>query len=322
MSAIVRPFGDHTSVILQNNSGAAVEIIDIGAAIKSIIVPDRDGVQGDVVLGYDTPEEYLADTERMGATVGRYANRIHNAAFTLDGVEYRLTANEGRNILHGGSGYEHRIFTVESLEDNAVTLCLCDRDGDNGFPGELHISVRYELSEDNKLIIDYTAHSSRDTVLSLTNHAYFNLAGHGSALDHELRINADSYLPVDDEKIPTGEIRPVDGSDFDFRIRRRIDSGWYDHCFVLNSKECAELFDEKSGRKLVITTDMPGVQLYVGGGMKTRTGKYGMIYTKNSAVCLETQQYPDAPNKPRFPSAVLRAGETFHSRTVYAFSQE
>ena len=322
MSVNKEAFGDHTLYRITNASGAQVSILSLGATVQSIIVPDRDGNMGDVVVGYDTDREYLKDTEFVGATIGRFANRIGGASFALNGQVYKLTANEGRNTLHGGEGFEHREFELLALEENAVVLGLTDPAGNAGFPGELKLGVRFEFTDTNSLVICYMAMSSEDTVINFTNHSYFNLACSGSALGHELRLSASRYLPVDEELIPTGELRSVKDTEFDFTERRPIEKGTYDHCYVLDSSRCAELYEPVSGRKMYVLTDLPGIQLYVGGAMRTRTGKNGVESFKNSAVCLETQFLPDSPNKPRFPSCVLNAGKVFKSCTVYSFSVE
>ena len=322
MSINRKDFGAYSLYTIENAGGAKLSVTDCGATVQSIMMPDRNGVLGDVVVGFDTAEEYLSDTEFTGATVGRYANRIGNASFTLNGREYRITVNEGKNTLHGGGGFHHRRFELVSEGDDSVTFRLSDPDGADGFPGNIELFVRFKLTDDNCVIIDYTAQSDKDTVVNFTNHSYFNLAGQGSVLDHELAVNADSYLEIDDGLIPTGRLVPVDGTAFDFRKRRVIENGYYDHCYVLNDGRCAELYDRESGRKMTVTTDLPAAQIYAGGSMRTRTGKNGVENFKNSAVCIETQFYPDAPNKPQFPSTVLKAGELFTSRTVYAFSVE
>lgn len=319
MSVEKLSFGEYTLFKIKNESGASVCVTDLGACVQSIIVPDRNGTLGDVVLGYDTPQEYLDNDGYFGASVGRYANRIAGASFTLKGLTYKLTANEGENTLHGGVGFSKRRFGVTGVGESSVCFEITDTDLNDGFPGNVTASVEYELTDDDRLIISYTAESDKDTVLNLTNHSYFNLAGRGDILSHELKINADKYLPVDDELIPTGEIRPVDGTDFDFRKLRRIDKGFYDHCFVLNGGFCAELYDPGSGRKMLVSTEMPAVQFYAGGATGHRNGKNGSVYGKNSALCLETQFYPDSPNHPDFPSTVLKAGETYSSTTVYEF---
>lgn len=322
MSVEKSGFGAYTLYTIKNAAGASVSVTDLGAAVQSIIVPDRNGVLDDVVLGYDTPQEYLDNDGYFGAAVGRYANRIAGAQFTLNGNVYKLTANEGANTLHGGVGFSKRRFDLTAVTENSVRFELTDPDGGDGFPGNITVSVEYEFTDDNRLVISYTARSDKDTVLNLTNHSYFNLAGRGDILSHELMINADSYLPVDGELIPTGEVRPVDGTPFDFRTRREIKNGYYDHCFVLNGEKCAELYESECGRIMRVTTDMPAVQFYAGGATGTRHGKNGAVYGKNSALCLETQFYPDAPNRPDFPSTVLKANETYSHRTVYEFATD
>ena len=322
MSVEKLSFGEYTLFKIKNEWGTGVCVTDLGASVQSIIVPDRNGTLGDVVLGYDTPQEYLDNDGYFGASVGRYANRIANAEFTLNGAVYKLTANEGKNTLHGGVGFSKRRFGVTGVGESSVCFEITDTDLNDGFPGNVTASVEYKLTDDNRLIISYTAESDKDTVLNLTNHSYFNLAGRGDILGHELKINADKYLPVDEELIPTGEIRPVDGTDFDFRTRRTIGKGFYDHCFVLNGADCAELYDRQSGRKMIVTTDMPAVQFYAGGATGVRKGKNGEVYGKNSALCLETQFYPDSPNRPDFPSCVLMAERRYSSQTVYEFTTE
>ncbi len=322
MSVMKSGFGAYTLYTIKNAAGASVSVTDLGAAVQSIVVPDRNGVLGDVVLGYDTPQEYLDNDGYFGAAVGRYANRIAGAGFDLNGTHYSITANEGKNTLHGGVGFSKRRFDVAAVSDNSVRFELFDHDGGDGFPGNVTVSVEYEFTEDNKLVISYTARSDKDTVLNLTNHSYFNLAGRGDILSHELMINADAYLPVDGELIPTGEVKAVDGTEFDFRSRRRIDNGYYDHCFILNGEKCAELYEPECGRIMRVTTDMPAVQFYAGGATGTRSGKNGAVYGKNSALCLETQFYPDAPNRPGFQTTVLKANETYSHRTVYEFATD
>lgn len=314
----VKPFGEYKIYTIKNKNGMSVSICDLGATVQSITVPDRNGAFCDVVLGYDTPKEYLENDGYVGAFVGRYANRISGAAFTLNGREYRLVANDGENTLHGGNGLSLRRFEGRCADD-AVCFEIEDADGESGFPAKLRIAVTYTLTDDNELRIDYEAQSDADTVINLTNHAYFNLKGSGDILSHELMINAKHYLPVDEQLIPTGEKKDVSGTDFDFRSLRPIKNGYYDHCFCLDGEPCAVLFDPESGRRITVTTDMPAVQLYCAGMLGERRGKGGVTYGRNSALCLETQRYPDAPNRPDFPSSLLKKDETFKSRTVYKF---
>lgn len=312
-------FGEYNLYTMENSHGARLDVTDLGATVRSILVPDRSGVMGDVVLGYDTAEEYLNNDGYFGAAVGRYANRIAGAGFALDGKTYRLTANEGRNTLHGGKGFSKRRFDTLSAKDCRVIFETRDPDGGDGFPGNIVVRICYELTENNEVIIRYEASSDKDTVISLTNHCYFNLRGAGDILSHELFINAVGYLPVDGELIPSGGIAPVEGTDFDFRESREIKHGFYDHCFVLDGAPCAMLSDETSGRVMRVSTDMPAVQFYAGGAIGDRSGKNGVRYGKNSGLCLETQFFPDSPNRPDFPSCVLKAGEVFTSQTVYTF---
>lgn len=316
-----KSFGEgYTLFTIENKNGMKVSISDLGATVQSIMVKNKNGGFTDVVLGYDTPDEYLNNDGFMGAFVGRYANRIGGAHFELNGIEYKLTANDGENTLHGGFGFDRRKLKA-SQEENAVTFYIHDPDGENGFPGNVDASVRYELCEDDTLNIEYSAVSDKDTVLCLTNHSYFNLRGEGDILSQKLRIAAESYLPVDAKLIPTGEIRPVAGTDFDFRSMREVGSTMYDHSFVLDgSGACAQMYDEESGIRMLVTTDMPAVQLYCSGSLTKRKGKGGDSYSPGSALCLETQFYPDSPNKPQFPSATLKAGESFKSLTSLKFN--
>ncbi len=315
-----RAFGENYSLYtLENSNGMRVSITDLGATVQSVMVKNRNGELIDVVLGYDTPEEYLGNDGFVGAFVGRYANRIGGACFELNGARYKLTVNDGENTLHGGKGYDCRKLEAEA-DERGITFSIHDPDGENGFPGNVDASVRYELGEDNSLSIAYFAVSDKDTVLNLTNHSYFNLRGEGDILSQQLRIAADGYLPVDAGLIPTGEIRSVEGTEFDFREMRKVGSLMYDHSFVLDgSGFCAEMYDEQSGIDMCVYTDMPAVQLYCSGSLTKRKGKNGAEYDKGSALCLETQFYPDSPNKPDFPTVVLKAGERFTSRTLLRF---
>ena len=313
----VKNFGEYKLFVIENG-GCTAAVSDLGATVQSLLVPDRDGETGDVVLGYDTPEEYLSSDGFLGAFVGRYANRIAGAHFTLGGRDYALTANDGRNTLHGGGYLSFCRFGAEVLGDGVV-FTLRDPDGSCGFPGNAEITVRYTLTDDARLCIDYSAVSDADTVFNLTNHSYFNLRCGGDILSQELMINADRYLPTDAELIPTGEMRHVAGTEFDFRTLRPVKYGGIDNCYVLNGDLCAVVYDPVSGRRMTVTTDMPGVQLYCAGMLGERKGKHGAAMGLNSGLCLETQLFPDSPNRSEFPSCIFRAGEVFKSRTVYAF---
>jgi aldose 1-epimerase len=301
-------------------------------------VPDRNGVADDVVLGYATLEEYIEDKTFAGATIGRFGNRLAQGRFSIDGVAYQVPLNDGPNALHGGpEGFDRRVWCATSIE-NGVAMTLVSPDGDQGFPGELTVTVRFTL-DDDELFIEYTATTDKPTILNLTNHSYFNLAGEssGTILDHEIHLPAEAYTPVNATLIPTGELAPVEGTPFDFRTSTRIGTrieepdvqlqraGGYDHnwCYGESGTEkiVAVLTEPKSGRVMVVETTEPGIQFYSGnfidGTMKNRTGG---IYMRRAGLCLETQHYPDSPNQPEFPSTVLRPGEEFRSSTVYSFS--
>ena len=307
---------------IRNKNGLVLSLINYGAAMTGLSVPDRNGNLGDVLLGYDDLDGFIADDGFLGACVGRYANRIGGAAFELDGREYHTTANDGHNTLHGGRGWSKRIFEGHPGTDS-VEFCLTDREGADGFPGNLTVRVKYTLSDDNSVEIDYFAVSDSDTVLNLTNHGYYNLACGGDVLGHELCVAADYYTPVDSELIPTGEVLPVDGTDFDFRTMRRIGQGFYDHNFVLNGKTPAcRVYEPTSGRVMEVETDMPGVQVYCSGMLTERLGKRGARYGRYSGLCLETQFYPNSPNVPQFPSPVLRAWEEYRRHTTLKFGAE
>lgn len=307
---------------LENDRGMKVSLVETGGAIQSILVPDREGRLGDVVLGCDTEDGYPAPG-CLGAMVGRFANRIAGAAFPLNGKIYSVTRNEGENCLHGGKGYHMRRWDAE-YADGGVLLSLFSPDGEEGFPGNLRVSVEVRLSQDNALSLHYRAETDTDTVLNLTNHSYFNLAGVGTILDQELMLASDAYLEVDRHLIPTGALVAVEGTDLDFRKRRPISSGKYDHCFLLHSGSGvkAEAWDPASGRGLRMYTDQPAVQLYCGMGLRGVKGKGGAVYPAFGGFCLETQHYPDSPNHPEFPSTVLKAGEKWESVTTYVFFAE
>lgn len=330
-----------------DNGKMSVRFIDLGGTIVSINVPDKNGVLADIVCGYDDPDSYLTCSGYPGAIIGRYGNRIGGAEFTLDGVKYSLYKNDNGNHLHGGKvGYDRRIWDVKVVADNddemTVDLSYVSPDGEEGYPGTLDLHVYYTLSASCELSIRYTATTDKRTVLNLTNHSYFNLAGYevGDILDHELMINSDAYGEVDAELIPTGKIINVDGTPHDFRaakpvgrdincddIQLKYGQG-YDHNFILdNGGECAlaaRLRDPKSGRVMEVYTNQPAVQLYTGNCIDVTEAPYkgGVPKRRFAALCLETQHYPDSPNHSDFPSTVLSPGETYDYTTVFAFSAE
>ncbi|MGI6577419.1 MAG: aldose epimerase family protein [Eubacteriales bacterium] len=325
---------------LENGKGMEVEIIELGAIIHRLVVPDRNGVSADVVMGQETLENYINNPSCSAAVVGRFANRISGAAFTLNGQKYLLDQNDGNNTLHSGVGnYSRRFFTGKLFEENdkvGVTLYYKDN-GEGGFPGTMDVWVTYALDLEGTLEIQYKAVPDTDTIISLTNHAYFNLSGHmsGSVENHLLQINADFYLPNDPTALPTGEVLSVTGTDMDFNSLRPVGDGFrstekqlvqfggYDHNYCLRGREyrkVAELRDPSSGRGMEVYTDLPGMQLYTSNAAwKNNTGKGGAIYQKHGALCLETQHFPNAINMSHFPSPIYRAGETFQSVTAFKF---
>lgn len=322
---------------LENASGAYVEIMDYGCRIMSICVPDKKGNLTDVALGLEDLDTYLKDDASLGAIVGRFANRIANGRFSLNGKDYQLAINNGPNHLHGGpTGYGQRVWDGR-FSDNKLIFTRTSPAGEEGYPGTLNLTITYGWSEDNELSISYEATTDADTILNLTNHAYFNLNGHGSGtvLNHELRIDADSITELNKDQVPTGNYIPVDGTPFDFRelkeIGRDIEAeneqlkigGTYDHNFVLNGtglREAAVLQSKESGIRMTCFTDQPGLQLYIANQDMSLPGKSGVPYGKLGSVCLETQHYPDAVNHDNFPSVVLHPDETFRSKTLYHFS--
>ena len=329
-----------------NASGMEVRAMTYGGIILSIKVPDRNGKFDDVTLGFDSLEPYLANSTYFGALIGRYGNRIGKARFKLDGKEYKLAVNNGPNALHGGlKGFDKVIWQAESFdkpEGVGVVFRYTSPDGEEGYPGTLQVLVTYTLTDKNELTLDYHATTDKATPVNLTNHAYFNLAGPGvrDILDHQMMINADNTTPVDITLIPTGEIKSVEGTPFDFRkptaIGARIDANdqqikygpGYDHNFVLNRKGeglslAARVVEPTTGRVMEVSTTEPAVQFYTGNFLDgTLTGKGGHVYKRRYAFCLETQHFPDSPNKPSFPSTIVKPGETYTSKTVYAFSVE
>ncbi|HZY78824.1 MAG TPA: aldose epimerase family protein [Cyclobacteriaceae bacterium] len=328
---------------LSNAAGMKVTITPIGGHVMSIQLPDKNGGLTDVVLGYDSAKEYIGGKGFYGSTVGRYGNRIAKAKFNLEGKEYQLSANNGENSLHGGPGGFHNVRwtgkEITTYEGKAVELTYLSKDGEEGYPGNLNVKVVFSLTDSNELKIQYEATTDKTTVVNLTNHSYFNLAGEGNGdiLNHEIAINADKFLPVDKGFIPTGELRPVKGTPFDFlqphKIGERINADeeqvktglGYDHNFILNKKSpdelslVAKVSEPTSGRMMEVWSTEPGVQFYTGNFLNGAPGKGGKPYNYRGGFCLETQHFPDSPNQPAFPSTVLKPGETYKTTTIYKF---
>ena len=327
-------------VTLENANGLKVKIMTFGATITAVEVPDRNGKIENVTLYLDSLDDYVKGHPFFGSTVGRYANRIAKGKFTLDGKEYTLATNNGENHLHGGvKGFDKAVWKAKPVraEDSVgVTFTHTSPDGDEGYPGTLKATVTYSLSNDDDLRMEYSATTDKPTVVNLTNHAYWNLAGAGSGdvLDHDLMINADRYLPVDEGLIPLGELAPVKGTPMDFttphKIGARIDQveGGYDHCYVLVNKKpgklslCARVKEPTSGRVMEIRTTEPAVQLYTGNFLDGSLTAGGKKYQKHYAFCLETEHFPDSPNRPEYPPVVLRPGEKYRHLTIHKFSVE
>ena len=323
-------------IIMTNRGGAAVSVITYGGALVSILVPDRDGSLGDVCLGFDSVADYERAGGYLGALIGRYGNRIAGGHLTVGGKSYQLARNEGANNLHGGMvGFDKKVWAAECSEQagsDSVALRYVSPDGEESFPGTLTTTVTYAWNDNNELSIHYHAVSDRETVINLTNHAYFNLAGHAAGTsgttidDHQISIDADAYTPVDAACIPTGAITPVESTPFDLRALRPIGDGLYDHNFVLNHpgtglRRASELYDPQSGRVLETFTDLPGIQFYTGNMLDIPfEAKDGARYTRRHGLCLETQYFPDTPNRPDFPRCVFQAGEAFEHITIYTFS--
>ena len=326
---------------LKNKAGNILKLTNYGARICRIEVPDKNGVKDNVTMGSETLESILKGDSYGGATIGRYANRIANGKFTLDGTEYNLSVNNKPNTLHGGpNGWFTKVWNAEILKKSkvpTVKFSYISPDMEEGYPGTVNIEVVFSWTEKNEIVIDYAASTDKRTVLSVTNHAYFNLhgAGKGYIFDHILKLNASNYTPFNATKIPTGEIRPVKGTPFDFTISHSIGESvgvnyenalfnGYDHNFVLDKKGkvAAEVYDPESGRVMEVITDQPGIQLYSGNGMmwKKAAGTGSNAVKTRSAFALETQHFPDSPNQPGFPSTILNPGEKFKSRTIYRFS--
>ena len=326
---------------LKNAKGMEVRLAAYGARVTSIKVPDRHGDFADVVLGFDTVEPYRSSPKKpyLGVTLGRYAGRIANGRFTLDGVEHVLTKNSGPNHNHGGLIGFDKVAWDAKQTGNSVAFHRTSPAGEEGYPGNLDVCVTYTLTDKNELIIDYRATTDRTTPVNLSNHSYFNLAGEGSetVLLHDLKIHADAMLPIDKTSVPIGKIVPVADTPFDFRQPKPVgrdigqpneqlaNGSGYDHTFVLNPRKddtlpAAILYEKTSGRMMKVFTDQPGLQLYTANFLDgSLTGKSGRPYARQSALCLETQHFPDSPNQSQFPNTILRPGETYQSRTIYQF---
>lgn len=327
---------------LTNENGMEVKIITYGGRITSLKAPNKDDEFENVVLGFDSLEQYIKDNPFFGALIGRFGNRIANGKFTLDGEEYTLAQNDGQNHLHGGEkGFDKVVWTVDDASASSLSLSYISEDMEEGYPGTLETTVVYTLTEDNALEVDYNATTDKKTVLNLTQHAYFNLSGDFSEtiLDHKIEINADEFLPVNETLIPTGELKEVAGTPFDFREAKTVEQHieeknqqlergkGYDHCWVLNEQDsgmrfAASAYHEESGRMLEVHTNEPGIQFYSGnfldGTLPQADGEGN--YGHRSGFCLETQHYPDSPNQEGFPSVVLEPGETYSSKTSFKFS--
>jgi aldose 1-epimerase len=328
---------------LKNDSGMEVCVTNFGGRIVSVMVPDREGHLLDVVLGFDSVADYINKPSDFGASIGRYANRIANGRFTLNGTEYQLPLNNFGHCLHGGpKGFQYCVYDAVQTDDKTLHLTYKAADGEQGFPGNITCRVTMTLTDDNAIDISYEAETDAPTVVNMTNHSYFNLDGNAETnADHLLMVNADAFTPVDSTYMTTGEILPVEGTPMDFRVPTPVgaridDFGYeqlkngngYDHNWVLNTagdinQVCATLKSQRTGIVLSVYTTEPGIQVYTGNFLDgTLTGKHGVVYNKRASVCLETQKYPDAPNKPEWPSATLNPGEKYTSRCIYKFSVE
>lgn len=337
--------GTQVDIFTLKNKGMEVSITNYGGTVVSVKVPDRKGHLEDVVLGYENLDGYVADKAYLGATVGRYGNRIAKGKFSLDGTTYTLAKNNGENSLHGGTkGFNKAIWEAKDVSTKqapALQLSYLSKDGEEGYPGNLSVQVTFTLTEEHELKIQYSATTDKDTVLNLTNHSYFNLAGAGigDVMPTLVMINADRFVPVDSKLIPTGELRSVQGTPFDFRtpvaIGARIDQdneqlkfgGGYDVSWVVNNGGgqkpvlAAKAHEPKSGRTLEVWTTEPGIQFYTGNSLDgTIHGKGGHVYNRRYAFCFEAQHFPDSPNHPQFPTTELKPGQKFHSETIYKFS--
>ena len=327
--------------ILRNKNNMEVCITNFGGRIVSVMVPDKDGQMRDVVLGFDSIQDYISKPSDFGASIGRYANRINQGKFTLDGVEYQLPRNNYGHCLHGGpQGFQYRVYDAVQLNPQELQLTYVAKDGEEGFPGNITCKVLMKLTDDNAIDIQYEAETDKPTIVNMTNHSYFNLDGDaGSNAEHLLTIDADYYTPVDSTFMTTAQIVPVEDTPMDFRtpmpVGERINDfdfvqlkngNGYDHNWVLNAKgdinrRAASLKSQKTGIVLDVYTNEPGIQVYAGNFLDgSLTGKKGITYNQRASVCLETQKYPDTPNKPEWPSAVLRPGEKYMSQCIFKFS--
>ncbi|MCP4452618.1 MAG: galactose mutarotase [Planctomycetes bacterium] len=330
---------------LKNTQGMVVQLTNYGGKIVSILVPDRDGRLSDINLGYDSADAYINGTASLGATMGRYANRIAGGQFELNGQVYTLPKNNGENTIHGGAkGYRFVVWDGLQIDESSVRLSYFSKDGEQGFPGNLVLKVVYSVTEDNELKLEYTATTDKPTVINFTNHAFFNLkgAGQGDVLDHVLWVNAKQFTPTDETAIPTGEFRAVQGTPFDFTSPKTLGQdinveneqltfgGGYDHNYILDKAPndlflAARLSEPESGRVMEVFTTEPGLQVYTANsltGQGTDIGKEGKAYGSRSAVCLETQHFPDSPHHPHFPTTTLNPDEEYKSTTLYRFSTE
>lgn len=332
--------GNVTAITISNKKGMSVTVLSLGGILQKIVVPDKNGNPTDVCLGYETLEEYLRGG-CVGAVIGRYANRLSNAKFSIDGVEYKVTANMGIHQIHGGKeNFMKKNWEYEYASgfSNEFKLRYVSPDGEEGFPGTLTTELIYKLDEDNGLVLDYVASSDKDTIYNITNHCYFNLSGQGSGTirDHLIQMNASHYTPTDKKtNIPTGEIAPVAGTVLDFTTMKRVGDGLddaalapyggYDHNFACDGegmRQIAKCVSPLTGISMTTETTLEGVQVYTSNFVHDHKAKEGKTYTKHAGICFETQHYPDAANRPEFPSSILRAGDVFHETTRYRFGVE
>lgn len=344
MSIVSEKFGttkegaEVTRYTITNKNGLSMSALDYGAIISHLMVPDKNGTLDDIVLGFDNVAGYEVNGCFFGSFIGRHGNRIGDARFVLNGKTYELEKNDGKNNLHGGTPGYHKVMYQASTTDNSVTFTRMSPDMEQGYPGNLDISVTYTLTDENELRIDYKMRSDQDTLCNPTNHSYFNLKGHngGTITDHKLYIKANGFTETTEDLIPNGTIIDVTGTPMDFRTKKTISqdieadyqplkaAGGYDHNFVLDKKEGAlekigEVSEDTTGRTMEIYTDLPGMQLYSGNFIEKEDGKGGNVYTKRTGVCFETQYFPNSVNIPAFPSCVLKAGDEFTSTTIYKF---